>query len=131
MDFFAEAFRFPCGLPLFFGVGETTTPFRECGARGSGVRVASAGRGAFDAITETSSMVLSQTPRRRPVVTLLALAGGLSAQALAADATYRVVARSGQFAPGGGVYSGFGTPGLSETGRGAFKGEGLGVPNNH
>ncbi|MBL0922776.1 MAG: hypothetical protein IBJ10_11705, partial [Phycisphaerales bacterium] len=52
----------------------------------------------------------------------LALASGLASHALGADAHYRVVARTGQAAPGGGQFSTFGAPVVTPNGRVAFKG---------
>lgn len=50
----------------------------------------------------------------------LALAAGLASPALAADATYRVVARTGQAAPGGGTFLSFSSPVITPEGRVAF-----------
>jgi hypothetical protein len=54
----------------------------------------------------------------------------LAAPVLGADATYRVVARTGQFAPGGGFFSSFGAPVISANGRVAFKASVVGVLAN-
>lgn len=51
----------------------------------------------------------------------LALASGLASTSLGADAHYRVVARTGQAAPGGGVFSEFSAPVITPSGRVAFK----------
>ena len=60
----------------------------------------------------------------------MVLAAGLSSSVFAQEATYRVVARSGQFAPGGGFFSSFGSPVISSTGRVAFKASVVGVLAN-
>ena len=72
--------------------------------------------------------LLSRFPR--PLGIAVMLACGLSVQALGADATYRVVARTGQFAPGGGFFSSFGAPVISANGRVAFPGSVIGVLNH-
>ena len=59
----------------------------------------------------------------------LALASGLASTALGADAHYRVVARTGQTAPGGGQFATLGTPVISPGGRVAFKATLSGVVN--
>lgn len=59
----------------------------------------------------------------------LALASGLASTALGADAHYRVVARTGQAAPGGGQFASLGTPVISPGGRVAFKATLSGVIN--
>ena len=50
----------------------------------------------------------------------LVLAAGLSTTVSAADATYRVVARTGQAAPGGGTFLSFSSPVITPEGRVAF-----------
>lgn len=57
----------------------------------------------------------------------LALASGLASTTLGADAHYRVVARTGQAAPGGGQFAILGVPVISPGGRVAFKGTLSGV----
>ena len=71
----------------------------------------------------------------RLAVSLLAAAGAATSVGagviippqLQTDAAYRVVAYTGQAAPGGGVWTEFGLPAMSETGRVAFVGEVQGI----
>lgn len=66
---------------------------------------------------------------KRVAASLLAAAGaatsvsaGLILPQTPTDASYRIVAYTGDAAPGGGVWTGFGNPTISETGRVAFVG---------
>lgn len=75
-------------------------------------------------------MVRSRTRIRGAAVTAFTLVAGSATPVLGADATYRVVARTGQFAPGGGFFSTFGAPAITANGRVAFRASAVGVLAN-
>src|SRR5690606_34653869 len=80
-------------------------------------------------ITPERDRMVKNLERLTRAAALLALAGGLSTSACIAQANYRVVAYTGQFAPGGGFYADVSQPVITPNGRVAFRGTVVGVLN--